>query len=181
MRKPTFALALGLVLVAAAVAQTPQRLLSDGDVKKFIRDFKPMTDELDQLGVSADVDEEKPGSVRESLAALRANADAQKVFRKYGWGDRQFDKFAAILLGYMVVMLEQARTDQGGELKEAVAMIESNPGLSAEQKAAMKAQMAAMDETLLEGEKDFRAQVHAADIDAVRANLAALDAVFNAE
>ena len=54
-------------------------------------------------------------------------------------------------------------------------MIESNPGLSAEQKAATKAQMAAMSQGMLEVEGSFRAQVHPADVDVIKANEAALD------
>ena len=61
-----------------------------------------------------------------------------------------------------------------GEVKEAIAMIESNPSLSAEQKAAMKAQMSQM-QGMAGTEKELRAQVHPADIAVVKANEAALD------
>lgn len=178
MRKPIVALALGLVIVASAFAQAPQRLLSDGDVKKFIRDFKPMTDELDATGKAAEVQTENLRGLDDVLNTLRADAEAQGILRKYGWGDRQFDKFAAIFRAYLVVKLEESRTGDSSELKEAMAMIESNPGLSAEQKAAARAQMSAMSKDLLDVEGSVRAKVHPADVDLVKANEAALDDVM---
>ena len=178
MRKGIVALTVGLVVASAALAQAPQRLLNDGDVKKFVRDFKPMTAELDKLGKAADVDTENMSGLNEVLNKLRANAEAQRILRKYGWADRQFDKFAAIFRGYAVVKLEGSETVDSGEVKEAIAMIESNPSLSAEQKAAMKAQMSQM-QGMAGTEKELRAQVHPADIAVIKANEAALDEAFD--
>lgn len=178
MHRTIAALSLGLLVAASAWAQAPQRLLSDGDVKKFIRDFKPMTNELDENGKAAEIETENIRGLDEVLNTLRTDPEAQRILRKYGWGDRQFDKFAAIFRAYFALKLEDARTGDSGDLKEALAMIESNPGLSAEQKAEAKAQMAAINKDLLDVEGSVRAKVHPADIDVVKANEAALDEVM---
>jgi hypothetical protein len=174
------AVAAVLALVAfAAGAQTPPRLLSDVDVVKFIHDFKQLGEELNQLGSDVAPDVENAMSFGAMLTGLRANAQVQRVLAKYGWGDATFSKFAAVLASYFVVKLEQAQQDSSAEMARAVAEIDRSPQLSAEQKAAFKAQMTAVSQQLTQLQATYRAQVHPDDMAVVRAHIAELDAAFD--
>jgi hypothetical protein len=178
MRKTTLALAFGILVLAAAAPQAPQRTLSDADVRKFVSDFKAMAAELEQIGETAHLDEENSAGLGNMLAGLQASSAAQGVLRKYGWADSRFSKLSAVFFGYLAIKLEQWRLESGGELDAAIAEIDRNPQLPPDQKAALKAQFSGMRQAMIDSEQSYRAQVHPADIETVRANKAALDAMF---
>jgi hypothetical protein len=182
MRKRTALLlvVISLAVAVAAVAQAPARpVLSDADVKKFINDFKSLTGELEPLGLGQ---EQAPGAgslnaLPGILGAMQANAEAQKILGKYGWGGAQFQKFSAVFYAYLALKLEQTRAQAGSEIAAQLAEIERNPQVPAEQKAALKAQMDTLTGQLAQAEAAYKAQVHPDDLRTVRANEEALDAV----
>jgi hypothetical protein len=177
----TAAVAALLALLAAftAGAQTPPRLLSDVDVVKFARDFKQIAEDLDRLGSDIAPDLEKAAGFGAMLGGLRGNTEVQKVLAKYGWGNAAFPKFAAIMASYFVVKLEEGQQQAAPELAKAMADIDGNTALTADQKATFKAQMAMVGQQLTQVQAVYKAQVHPEDIAVVRAHATELDAVFD--
>ncbi len=182
MRKRTalVVLVISLAAAAAAVAQSPARpVLGDADVKKFINDFKSLAAELEQLGLGQQgADAGGPNALPGVLGAMQANAEAQKILARYGWGDARFQQFSAVFYAYLALKLEKTRAEAAPEIAAQLAEIERNPQIPAEQKAALKAQLRAITEQLAQVESTYKAQVHRDDLRTVQANEEALDAVF---
>jgi hypothetical protein len=179
VRTAAVAVYLALLVAFTAGAQTPPRLLSDVDVVKFARDFKQLAADLDGLGSDIAPDLERAAGFGAMLGGLRANPEVQRVLAKYGWGNAAFPKFAAIMASYFVVKLEEGQEQATPELAKAMADIDSNPQLTADQKAAFKAQMAMVGQQLTQLQAVYKAQVHPDDIVVVRAHVDELDAVFD--
>jgi hypothetical protein len=116
-------------------------VLKSQDIDKFIETLKPMSEELESLGVSLDNQENQNFG-----AAIQGNAQAWAVVKKYGWDESFAVKWMAISLGYAQIkieeqlqmvpegqreqtrqMMQMAMDQMGGEVgKEDMKLIESN-------------------------------------------------------
>jgi hypothetical protein len=168
-----------VVLAGGSAAAKP--VLKDSDVKKFISDFQAMNNELEQIDTNLAVDEEQAPNLLQIAGAMRANAEVRNVLRKYGWNEDFTDKYVAIMGGYLIVTFEDMRAEMDGEIKEQVASIDSNPGLSAEQKAQMKSALGSWTTQIDETLRAYRSQVDPADVATVKANRDALKAAVGDE
>ena len=106
-----------LLSVAFVQAQTPPAVLNAGDVDKFITTLRPMSKELEAIGVSVESD-------ATTGEQLMANAKVMAILKKYGWDNSMWMKWSSIAMCY-------------GKLK----MDEQLAALPAEQRAQMKEMM----------------------------------------
>ncbi len=89
----------------AATAQNPAAVLEQADIDKFVETVRPMTKELEALGV--DLDKKESSGTMNPYEALQANADAQKIMKKYGWGVDFSVKWMAIGMCYAQVKMDE--------------------------------------------------------------------------
>lgn len=76
--------------------------LSEGDIEKFIKTFRPIIEELDQLG------DDFGNSDSQSLAAIFASSEVKDILDKYGWDNGFMTKYLAITNGYLYLKMEES-------------------------------------------------------------------------
>lgn len=109
-----FVLFLSLSVVFPAISQetqtTPPAILSAEDVDRFITTLKPMTEEMEALGIEAD------NGANEWVTADKAVA----VLEKYGWtSDTWLEKYTKITLGFAYHAMMKVVNEMPAEQKDA--------------------------------------------------------------
>jgi len=99
-------------LSVAVVAQDEVKINKD-DLSRFIKTFKPMTDELEALGANYEA-----MTQMNALDALKANSELLNVLEKYGWDENSLMKWARIGIGFSYVKMEE-QMDQIPEAQRA--------------------------------------------------------------
>jgi len=100
-------------------AQNPVPVLKKGDVEKFIKTLKPMSKELEAVGVNFDARQNQNMS-----DALQANARVMSIFKKYGWDESYSAKWMAITMGYAKLkMEEQMKNVPAAQREQAMQMM----------------------------------------------------------
>lgn len=183
MRTRTIVLSVLLILSLAAGLSgqaKPKQVLSNTDLVKFIKDFKAMGEEFDKLGVEMANDPQNlAGAMTDYMNGLKAHAGSKRILAKYGWNDSFFAKFAAIMQSYTALRMEDEFAKAQPEINTAMAEIDNNKDLSAEQKKEYKAQMSAALDQVRVIQKTLNDNVHPSDRSLVKQNRAKLDKVID--
>lgn len=104
--KTLFSLAFTLLFSALLMAQEVMTVpLEDGDLDRFIKTYKPLTADLEDLGQK--FDETKDYSMMQTLAA---NSEVKAVFDKHGWNDQWMGKWMTISIAYGIAKLDEELT-----------------------------------------------------------------------
>lgn len=125
MKKSIVLLAFVISLIGSA--QMPQTTpLEDGDVSKFIKTYRPLKSDLEELGEG--FNEAKDYG---AMQALAANEKVRDVFKKHGWDDQWMGKFMSLSIAYTLIKME----------KEIAALSEEDRKQSEQYMTAYSAQM----------------------------------------
>ncbi|MCX7024496.1 MAG: hypothetical protein NT080_07740 [Spirochaetes bacterium] len=176
MKKTLVFLAAALVATSMAFAQAaPKKVLTDADIKKFVKDMPVMSPELDAVEIDyAPGDEGKTmsiGDMRTMFDKLKIDARVKKILAKYGWNEAFFEKFFVITVGYSAIMIEQG-------VKDVYAELDASTDYSSADKETMKSQMGPMLKQMTDMAAEYRKAVHADDMKLLERNKADLDRVF---
>lgn len=108
-----------LFCVSLVNAQTPPAVLSGSDIDKFIKTLKPMSEELDALGVELD-------GVENLSEQLSANAKVMAVLNKYGWDSKMWMKWSSIAMCYAKIKMDEELAalpaEQRAQMKEMMKL-----------------------------------------------------------
>ncbi len=147
--KPFFVCAF-LFQVVLVTAQNPVAVLAAGDVDKYIKTIKPMTEELDALGFDTSGE-----GTDQLMEAIQTNAQVIALIKKYGWEPNTISvKWMSIGLCYAKLKMD-----------EQLAM------MPAEQQQMMKQMMK-------DSGQDFEAMINAEDLKLVKSKATQLDALM---
>jgi hypothetical protein len=112
-------LLLVLIQCTAVFAQAPASVLSTSDVDKFISTLRPMSKELDAVGISVD-----PNT--STAEALMANGKVMTILKKYGWDETMWIKWSSIAMCYSKVKMDEQLAalpaEQRAQMKEMMKM-----------------------------------------------------------
>lgn len=104
---------LGLLVAQMQMPETAP--LDNGDVKKFLRTYEPITEELEELGKKYDeVDMDNYASMK----AMAADKEVQSVLTKYGWDEKWMGKLMTITLAYGYVRMQEEMKNMSAEEKK---------------------------------------------------------------
>jgi hypothetical protein len=112
-------LLLVLIQCTAVFAQAPASVLSTSDVDKFISTLRPMSKELDAVGISVD-----PNT--STAEALMSNGKVMTILKKYGWDETMWIKWSSIAMCYSKLKMDEQLAalpaEQRAQMKEMMKM-----------------------------------------------------------
>lgn len=144
-----FLLALFVLQGVIGFAQMPQAVLTSGDLDKFINTLRPMSEELDALGVEV-------GSEANTAEAMMANAKVMAILKKYGWDSTMWVKWSSIAMCYSKLKMDEQLAalpaEQRAQMKEMMKMAGQSLDtmVNAEDLKLVKAKMSQLDAVMQE-------------------------------
>ncbi len=155
------------LLVSAASkdsTQTPQQVLKQGDVERFIKTFPELKKDFKNLGVKYDA---KSGNLSYP-SALQASQEYMAILKKHGWDENYFMKAACICLGYSIIEYGKQMQNVDPQLEKSLKELESNPNLSADFKKQLKDQLLAAKGILSQQGQALSQSVHPNDLQMIK-------------
>ncbi|WP_320170121.1 hypothetical protein [Maridesulfovibrio sp.] len=142
-KKTLMALCLVIALAVSAYAESP---LTSDQVERVFSAFEALetyTDQMDQEREQSgemDADPFDPEMFsRECSLMFGYNTETRKIIEDHGFTYKTWPETAGRVMKAMAYLAMQSEGESGmEEMKEALAQIEADPNMSAEQKAAMK-------------------------------------------
>jgi len=164
----------------SAQSSKPARVLSENDVKKFIKDYPQLSREFEKIDsdYSVGVDAEDPDSFLSAVDVLKANAKGKAILAKYGWNDSFWEKLVTIAMAYTAVTFEQGTVESNAEIRNALDEIDANTELSPEQKKQLRESIMSFSSALSGMADQFKETVHESDIGLARKYYNQLKTVF---
>ena len=182
MKKVFLAAAAVLMLFAPLMAQStgPTKVLSENDVKKFIKDYPQLAKEFE--GIDSDyavgVDTENPDSFLSAVDVLKSDVKGRTILARYGWDESFWEKLVTIAMAYTAVTFEQGTVESNAEIQQALDEIDASTELTQEQKTQLKESIVSFSAALSGIADQFKASVHESDIALARKYYPQLKTVF---
>lgn len=154
----------------------------DGDTinrwANTMEELKGLDDErLDRdHGADMDMDMENPMDFEAAMAqSARENREVRRIIQRHGFrnGDEWANVGGRVTRAYSAMMMEQQAPEMDQEMQQQMRELENNPNIPEQQKAMIRQQMQAA-----QGMMQQMSDAPEEDIQAVRANRARLDQVF---
>lgn len=128
--------------------QSPPAVLKSGDVDKFINTLKPMSKELEAIGISVDSNS--------TPEAMMANAKVMAVLNKYGWDASMWVKWSSIAMCYGKLKMDEQMAALPAEQREQMKQMMKMAGqqmdemINPEDLKLVKAKMSQLDAVMQE-------------------------------
>jgi hypothetical protein len=169
-----------LVMGFTVYAQQSPKLLVQKDLDRFITSYEKMYAELEKIDFD-NSESVTPGWDAAFLAAVRANREVMKIFRKYGWDENTLVKIAAIINSYAVIYFNREMAGAEESIQQAMEEIKNNPMLTEEAKQAYIANFTSnINASRTEIEK-LKKTIHPEDYSLIERNFSRLDKVIQVE
>ncbi len=140
-----YAIVLFLSFLSVAVVAQDEVKINKNDLSRFIKTFKPMTEELEALGANY-----KAMTQMNALDALKANNELLNLLEKYGWDENSLMKWAKIGTGYSYVkmeeQMEQIPEAQRAQFEAAMQMQGVNFNITDQEKDLIKGRISELEE-----------------------------------
>lgn len=103
MKKAILSIFLISITLTISFAQQPESIpLSDGDIERFIKTYKPLMEDFENAGQKFDGIKDPS-----SLDALRANKEMNDILKKHGWDEQWIGKTLTITASYGILKIEE--------------------------------------------------------------------------
>lgn len=177
MKRKVLLLAVIVMVIISSFAiadESPKQILQKGDVEKFIKTYPALSEDMKNFGIKMDA---KEGNITYP-DAVKASMDFQAILKKHGWDEGFFNKIQTIVVGYSYLTFGSSLKEANVGIAKALAEIDSNPGLSAEMKAQLKAQMKESLGALDTESEELQKSLHPADMAMIKAKVKELGIVL---
>ena len=169
------AMLIAFVMCCTAAVSGQERILKEGDVKRFVDTYKPIEEEMESLSLDFGIGDDG-FSYSEGM---EANTAVLNILKKYGWDISFFEKAFVIAMLYGTIKMEEQFAEANPEIKQALEEIDNNDYFTPEMKAQMREQLLAVLTMMQESPEQSQDTMHPEDIEQVRKYKKELEALFD--